>query len=133
MPKLASLVGATAVDDSMRSDLRKYARASSTVSNGIFSVPVTYRAPRSGIGRFVAAPQGGAPICFSNGMNSDIRASLAGPLHHDIDIVNCLPSLAVQLFADLSIPCPVLERYINNRDLCLKVGQCLLCMMIGFC
>lgn len=52
-------------------------------------------------------------------MQKQIRGALCqGQL--DADIVNCHPSIAYNLCVQNSIPCPLLSRYVNDRDAFIK-------------
>ncbi|KAG2487743.1 hypothetical protein HYH03_013588 [Edaphochlamys debaryana] len=53
-------------------------------------------------------------------MQREIRAHLAANFYWDVDFVNCQPSLMVQVLQHHEIPCPLLERYTENRDDCLQ-------------
>ena len=49
-----------------------------------------------------------------------IRHTIAGEFDHDIDIVNCHPTLLAQKCDELGISCEMLKRYIATRDEVLK-------------
>ena len=53
-------------------------------------------------------------------MSRHARAVLAGAHYWDVDMENCQPSLLFQKLAQHSIPCPLLERYVADRDECLR-------------
>jgi hypothetical protein len=49
-------------------------------------------------------------------MQREVRQHLAHMLYWDIDIVNCHPVLAAQIFRALGYDCPILDEYIARRD-----------------
>lgn len=63
-------------------------------------------------------PENGAPSLQS--LTRSIRKALTCPIYTDIDICNAHPTIFSQLFRKLSLPCPKLDRYVNERETCLK-------------
>ena len=56
-------------------------------------------------------------------MMREVRAHLAEKYYWDVDMVNCQPSLLKQVLDKAGpqpIPCPLLARYVCNREACLK-------------
>ena len=52
-------------------------------------------------------------------MPREVRATLAARDYVDVDVVNCQPVLMRQRLEKVGIPCPLLARYVDNRDACL--------------
>lgn len=77
---------------------------------------------QQGFGRFKAAvdikPAGeAAPFVY---MKRKMRGWLAATHNHDVDMVNCNPSLMLQIYGRMSgLKCPLLERYVKDRTTCL--------------
>lgn len=63
-------------------------------------------------------PDNGAPSLQS--LKRDVRKALTYDTYSDIDICNAHPAIFSQLFKKLNLPCPKLERYVNERGECLK-------------
>jgi hypothetical protein len=53
-------------------------------------------------------------------LEKTIRHSLCAKLHWDVDIVNCQPTLLVQLAAKYNVEMNNLSFYVDNRDYCIK-------------
>lgn len=53
-------------------------------------------------------------------MKRDVRGHLAYRIYRDIDIVNCHPVIALQLFLKHGFACPVLAEYVLMRDVKLE-------------
>ena len=53
-------------------------------------------------------------------MKREVRAVLAGQFYWDVDMVNCQPSLLRQKFEEMGIQCPLLDKYVQQRDQCLQ-------------
>ncbi|KAJ3143892.1 hypothetical protein HDU89_001539 [Geranomyces variabilis] len=70
-------------------------------------------------GRLIAAkytkPTYGKPCSSLQSMPSDIRNYIAGKFHHDIDIVNALPTIIHLLLQEHNIECPAMEEYVRDR------------------
>ena len=64
-------------------------------------------------------PQHGTPS-IQSGISREIRKALTYDTYTDIDIKNAHPTIFCQLFTKLGISCPQLERYVNDREKCLK-------------
>ncbi len=119
-----SMLGSPCIQPDERKELTSYASAAyknSTQVNGVTvgRVLVRYSTPGR-LGRLIAVPQG-TSISLSK-MKRFMRNNLASDLYHDIDIVNCMPTLVCQMMASCGIPCPQLESYCNNRDAWIQVG-----------
>ena len=56
-------------------------------------------------------------------LRREIRGSIFTTGYVDIDIVNCHPSIILQLAKSLNITCPHLERYVTQREDILKEVQ----------
>ena len=59
-------------------------------------------------------PQRGA-MSLQN-LKKDVRKALTHDNYTDIDMVNAHPTILSQLFARLKIPCPMMDKYVKNRD-----------------
>ena len=53
-------------------------------------------------------------------MNKHQRRLLAHTLYHDLDIVNCYPSILLQIAQRAGIAMPELDRYVNDRAVVLQ-------------
>lgn len=53
-------------------------------------------------------------------MKREIRAVLAAEYYWDIDMVNCQPALLRQKLEEIGIECPLLDKYVRQRDACLQ-------------
>ena len=53
-------------------------------------------------------------------MKRAARACLAGEHHWDVDMVNCQPALLEQKLRKYDIACPLLTKYVTERDACLR-------------
>ena len=53
-------------------------------------------------------------------MKREARAHLASAYYRDVDIVNCHPSILAQRLEIDSIPCPLLNDYVDRRDECIN-------------
>lgn len=53
-------------------------------------------------------------------LEKTIRHSLCAKLHWDVDIVNCQPTILVQLASKYNIEMNNLSFYVDNRDYCIK-------------
>ena len=49
-------------------------------------------------------------------LKKDVRKALTHDNYTDIDMVNAHPTILSQLFARLKIPCPMMDKYVKNRD-----------------
>lgn len=86
-------------------------------------IPVSYRVPKSGFGRYNARvaindSEDGFMQHYTT-MQREIRNLLADKYYMDVDFVNCHPVILEQLLARHRIPCPLLTHYIEKRELCL--------------
>jgi hypothetical protein len=76
------------------------------------------------LGRMFARTKTGAPVYRSQGLKKIVRNTLYYNTHYDIDIANCHPVIASQLFGHLDIP--FLKEYAASResilDLCKNPG-----------
>lgn len=66
------------------------------------------------LGRMFAKTRTGAALLRSQGVKKIIRNTLYRDTHHDIDIVNCHPTIAASMFCHLEIP--TLKDYVERRD-----------------
>ena len=53
----------------------------------------------------------------------EIRGTIFSKNYKDIDIVNCHPNIYYQIAKVLKVNCPVLKRYVKNRDHILEEVQ----------
>ena len=56
-------------------------------------------------------------------LRKEIRGTIFINIYVDIDVVNGHPAIIFQIAKSLNIPCPNLERYINNRETILEEVQ----------
>lgn len=86
-------------------------------------IPVSYRVPKSGFGRYISRVSivdgGDTFMPMLSTMKREVRGLLADKYYLDVDFVNCHPVILEQLLYSHRIPCPLLQHYINNRELCL--------------
>ena len=118
------MLGSLSIQPDERKELSSYAPTAyenSTQVNGVTvgRVLVRYSTPGR-LGRLSAVPQGTSTSMSK--MPRFMRNALASDLYHDVDIVNCMPTLACQMMASCGIPCPELESYCNNRSAYIQVG-----------
>ena len=87
-------------------------------------VPVKYSMAddSNGFGRFLADVRvlGGVAkgVPFVK-MQREVRAALAERYVWDVDMVNCHPTILVQVLENMDIPCPLLKRYVHDRAACI--------------
>ena len=83
------------------------------ITSNQINMPVQYRPTADNLtGRVY--PDGAASI---GSLKGSIRRLVGHEDFHDIDMVNCLPSIAHQLFVKEGFPaCPVLDRYVQDRQ-----------------
>ena len=55
--------------------------------------------------------------------SDEIRGTIFSKNYKDIDIVNCHPNIYYQIAKVLKVKCPVLKRYVENRDQILEEVQ----------
>ena len=72
---------------------------------------VSYRPSSHHWGRYCA--KGGITLGLIRGV---LRNSIARENYYDIDMKNCHPTILCQLCKHHGIPCPLLERYVTNRE-----------------
>ena len=53
----------------------------------------------------------------------EIRGTISSKNYKDIDIVNCRPNIYFQIAKVLKVKCPVLKRYVKNRNQILEEVQ----------
>ena len=53
-------------------------------------------------------------------MMREVRAHFASKHYWDVDFVNCQPTILAQVLEARGIACPLLTRYVANRDACLS-------------
>ncbi len=94
------------------SQYRDKAKITDTV--GTKKVTYGHSKKRNGMGRLYAR---GPSL---QNLPSQIRNFIAGESYHDIDIVNCNPSLLLNICSTKDIECPLLTRYCSERDDILK-------------
>jgi hypothetical protein len=56
-------------------------------------------------------------------MQREVRGHLAYKSYWDVDMVNCQPTLLLQRLEVMDIPAPLLQRYVQNREDCIKEVQ----------
>lgn len=82
----------------------------STYPNGI--IPVIYKRPLGySYGRVY--PKLSMSLCS---LRQEIRHTIAGDVYVDIDIQNAHPDIVYQTLKSNNIPCPMLEKYVLNRE-----------------
>lgn len=60
--------------------------------------------------------------CGLQMMPKALRVSMAKAFYHDVDAVNCQPVIAVWLADQLSVPCPLLKAYVDDREAVFQAG-----------
>ena len=124
MDTAARVMGSPALQQEDQKAFRRYAGLGaehSCADDNTASVTVEY-SNNGRLGRLYPNTKGAT--CY-NKMNSGLRGLLANPLYHDVDITNCIPTVASQLMAKLGIACPQLTSYNDERDAWLQVCLCL--------
>ncbi|KAJ3004217.1 hypothetical protein HKX48_001362 [Thoreauomyces humboldtii] len=79
-------------------------------STNIFQISYYYGALSGGRGRLYAAEAVGL-----QSMQRDVRNAICGEYYHDIDIVNCYPTMIWHLVKQAGFECPDLLAYIQDR------------------
>lgn len=86
-------------------------------------IPVSYRVPTSGFGRYtsrVSIDDGLGHMPMLCTMKREVRNLLADKHYVDVDFVNCHPVILAQLLHSYQIDSPHLTRYIEQRESCLR-------------
>lgn len=86
-------------------------------------IPVSYREPEDGFGRFtsrVSIDDGRGHLPSLTTMKREVRSHLAARYYHDVDFVNCQPVILEQVLERHRIPCPQLSKYVGDREACLE-------------
>ena len=87
-------------------------------------LPVRYflRQDKLGFGRYSCevSVQGCVGIPMYARMMREVRAHLAASTYWDVDMVNSSPALLLQTFDMYAIDAPLLRRYVEHRDECLR-------------
>jgi len=87
-------------------------------------VPVKYYldSTQRGIGRFKSCINvtGYGNLPSYTRMQREIRAHLACSNYWDVDIVNCQPTIMLQVLKQHGIPCRLLQHYVGHREDCLE-------------
>jgi hypothetical protein len=86
-------------------------------------VPVAYRQQEDGYGRLtatVAVDDGRGALPSLTTMKREVRAILAAKNYHDVDFVNCHPVILEQVLNRHFIPCPMLSKYVAERESCIQ-------------
>lgn len=111
-------------DPASKDDWQKYSSTLELVRSLKGALPVRYVRSTSGFGRFRAevTVSGSRALPFCQ-LKRQIRAHLAAARHWDVDMVNCQPAILAQVFARYMIPCPLLSRYVTQREACLDEVQ----------
>ena len=116
------------IDGKLARDLRRYANQADMRGNregrdAPSFVGVLYRTKAHGFGRLYPRIRdyvGGDFIPTQTMMQRELRACIAHTLVHDLDLVNCQPEIAVQVYRHHGIPCSLQSRYCEERDVLLQ-------------